>query len=73
MGRHPIKLDWAKVAEIRALCAAGAKQTAVARQYGVSQHTISMIVNGLLWKQQNPVIEEAEHRLLDRLYDLLRV
>lgn len=45
------KLTWAKVAEIRAARANGARLRALAKQYGVGQSTISSVVNRLTWKK----------------------
>lgn len=43
------KLSAAKVAEIRASRDGGALQADIARQYGISPSTVSLITRGLLW------------------------
>jgi hypothetical protein len=47
---HAAKLTDAQVYEIRARCAAGEDQRAIARDYGVRNTTISMIHNRHTWK-----------------------
>jgi hypothetical protein len=44
------RLTWRKVAQIRERAAAGETQATLAREYGVSQPTISHVVRGLKWK-----------------------
>jgi hypothetical protein len=45
------KLTWAAVAEIRGLAAQGVMQKALARQFRVSDATISEVVRGRRWKE----------------------
>lgn len=67
------KLNWDNVNEIRKRYEAGEKQAHLAMLFGVSQSTVRSIVLGFTWKQAKPVADEANKRLLDRLYDLLGV
>ena len=48
---HPdSKLNWAKVREMRRRYAAGEKGAALAREFGISQGTCSMMLNNKTWK-----------------------
>jgi len=47
---HKAKLTESDIPEIRRLHSEGMSQTALAKQYGVSQHSISSIVRGKSWK-----------------------
>lgn len=47
--RRSCKVDAAKAAEIRDRYREGARQTALARQFGISQTTVSDIVRGHTW------------------------
>jgi len=50
-GRHPsAKLTAAQVQAIRAMLAAGARQAAVGRLYGVNFRTIHLISHGKIWR-----------------------
>lgn len=49
--RNPsAKLSEADVAEIRELAAAGATQTALAKEYGTTQPNLSLIINRVTWR-----------------------
>ena len=47
------KLDWDKVAEIRALSASGATQRGLGKLYGVASPTIHQILHNRTWKLEN--------------------
>lgn len=52
-GGPSARLDWLSVREIRRQYALGTSQRALAKQFGVGQMTISLIVNNKTWKEES--------------------
>lgn len=53
------KLNAYEVVEIHTLLAAGVTQAAIAKEYGVTQRTISSIARGETWALLQPALEPA--------------
>jgi hypothetical protein len=59
--RRQARLDWPSVRAIRAAVAAGERQNALARHYGVSPTAICLVIKGKNWP--DPTYSRSNHQL----------